>query len=165
MGMQAEQFAYSLLTRSQRISHENLRRRDKRYVAGMELIAEQSGLPAKPIPPMFTPFSLRGVTLANRVVVSPMAMYSCEDGTPDDFYLVHLGSRAHGGAGLIFTEMTCVSADARISPGCTGMDAGTQNRLEAHRGLCSHPYKCQNRDAVRSRGAERFNPSRMGRRW
>ncbi len=121
-GMQAEQFAYSLLTRSQRISHENLRLRDKNYVAGMESwIAKQSGLPAKPIPPMFTPFTLRGVTLPNRVVVSPMAMYSCEDGTPDDFYLVHLGSRAHGGAGLVFTEMTCVSADARISPGCAGM--------------------------------------------
>ncbi len=121
-GMEAEQFAYSLLTRSQRISHENLRLRDKNYVAGMESwLAEQSGLPAKPIPPMFTPFSLRGVTLPNRVVVSPMAMYSCVDGTPDDFYLVHLGSRAHGGAGLIFTEMTCVSADARITPGCAGM--------------------------------------------
>ncbi len=123
-GLQAEQFAYSLLTRSQRISHENLRLRDKDYVAGMERwLAEQSGLPAdaKTIPPMFTPFSLRGVTLPNRVVVSPMAMYSCENGTPDDFYLVHLGSRAHGGAGLIFTEMTCVSADARISPGCAGM--------------------------------------------
>ena len=64
---------------------------------------------------------LRGVTLANRVVVSPMAQYSCADGTPDDYYLVHLGSRAHGGAGLVFTEMTCVSADARISPGCAGM--------------------------------------------
>jgi anthraniloyl-CoA monooxygenase len=70
---------------------------------------------------MFTPFRLRGVTLPNRVVVSPMAQYSCRDGTPDDFYLVHLGSRAHGGAGLVFTEMTCVSADARISPGCAGM--------------------------------------------
>ena len=72
-------------------------------------------------PPMLTPFTLRGVTLANRVVVSPMAQYSCRDGTPDDYYLVHLGSRAHGGAGLVFTEMTCVSADARISPGCAGM--------------------------------------------
>ena len=72
------------------------------------------------VPPMFTPFTLRGVTLANRVVVSPMAQYSCVDGTPDDYYLVHLGSRAHGGAGLVFTEMTCVSADARISPGVRG---------------------------------------------
>jgi anthraniloyl-CoA monooxygenase len=120
--LEAEQFAYSLLTRSQRISHENLRLRDKQYVAGVESwIAENSGLPSKPIPPMFTPFKLRDLTLPNRVVVSPMAMYSCVDGTPDDFYLVHLGSRAHGGAGLVFTEMTCVSADARISPGCAGM--------------------------------------------
>jgi anthraniloyl-CoA monooxygenase len=70
---------------------------------------------------MFTPFRLRDLTLPNRVVVSPMAMYSCQDGTPDEFYLVHLASRAHGGAGLIFTEMTCPSADARITPGCAGM--------------------------------------------
>jgi anthraniloyl-CoA monooxygenase len=70
---------------------------------------------------MFTPFKLRGLTLPNRVVVSPMAQYSCAGGTPDDYYLVHLGSRAHGGAGLVFTEMTCVSADARITPGCAGM--------------------------------------------
>lgn len=117
-----EQFAYSLLTRSQRISHENLRLRDRDYVTGIERwIALQSGLPPQPIPPMFTPFRLRELTLANRVVVSPMAMYSCHDGTPDDFYLVHLGSRAHGGAGLVFTEMTCVAPDARITPGCAGM--------------------------------------------
>ena len=70
---------------------------------------------------MFTPFTLRGVTLHNRVVVSPMAQYSCVDGTPDDYYLVHLGSRAHGGAALVFTEMVCVAADARISPGCAGL--------------------------------------------
>src|SRR5205823_5426181 len=124
--LEAEQFAYSLLTRSQRISHENLRLRDPRYVAATERwFAARSHLPSgggeRPVPPMFTPFSLRGVTLANRVVVSPMAQYSCADGTPDDYYLVHLGSRAHGGAGLVFTEMTCVSADARISPGCAGM--------------------------------------------
>ena len=66
-------------------------------------------------------FKVRGLTLPNRVVVSPMAQYSCVDGTPDDFYLVHLGSRAHGGAGLVFTEMTDVSREGRISPGCTGM--------------------------------------------
>ncbi len=119
-----EQFAYSLLTRSQRISHENLRLRDPRYIAGVETwLAQKSGLPVQAIPPMFTPFRLRDLTLANRIVVSPMAMYSCADGTPDDFYLVHLGSRAQGGAGLVFTEMTCVSADARITPGCAGMYA------------------------------------------
>jgi len=121
-GFEAEQFAYSLLTRSQRISHENLRLRDRAFVTGIESwFAARNALPPQPVPPMFTPFRLRGVTLANRVVVSPMAQYSCVDGTPDDYYLVHLGSRAHGGAGLVFTEMTCVSADARISPGCAGM--------------------------------------------
>ena len=121
-GFEAEQFAYSLLTRSQRISHENLRVRDAGYVAGVESwIAQRSGAAPRPVPPMFTPFTVRGVTLPNRVVVSPMAQYSCADGLPDDFYLVHLGSRAHGGAGLVFTEMTCVSADARISPGCAGL--------------------------------------------
>jgi anthraniloyl-CoA monooxygenase len=120
--LEAEQFAYSLLTRSQRVSHENLRLRDKDYIAEIEAwLAQRSGIAAQPIPPMFTPFRLRDLTLSNRVVVSPMAMYSCTDGTPDDFYLVHLGSHAHGGAGLVFTEMTCVSPDARITPGCAGM--------------------------------------------
>jgi anthraniloyl-CoA monooxygenase len=119
---EAEQFAYSLLTRSQRISHENLRLRDAIYVAGVETwLAERSGTAPRPLPPMFTPFKVRGLVLPNRVVVSPMAQYSCVNGVPDDYYLVHMGSRAHGGAGLVFTEMTCVSADARISPGCAGM--------------------------------------------
>jgi len=126
---EAEQFAYSLLTRSQRISHENLRVRDRPFVARMEAWFAggapdgPDGAGSQAPPPMFTPFTLRGVTLPNRVVVSPMAQYSCVDGTPDDFYLVHVGSRAHGGAGLVFTEMVCVSADARISPGCAGMYA------------------------------------------
>ena len=116
------QFSYTLLTGSQRIGHENLRLRDGGYVDRVEAwVAERSGLPAKPVPPMFTPLRLRGLELKNRVVVSPMAMYSCRDGVPDDFYLVHLGSRALGGAGLLFTEMTCVAPDARISPGCAGL--------------------------------------------
>ncbi|MCE7878478.1 MAG: bifunctional salicylyl-CoA 5-hydroxylase/oxidoreductase [Betaproteobacteria bacterium PRO3] len=118
--LEAEQFAYSLLTRSQRISHENLRLRDRGYVGGVEAwFAGRTGVSARP--PMFAPFTLRGVTLANRVVVSPMAQYSCVDGMPDDYYLVHLGSRAHGGAGLVFTEMACVAPDARISEGCAGL--------------------------------------------
>jgi anthraniloyl-CoA monooxygenase len=126
-GLPLPQFAYSLLTRSQRISHENLRLRDRAFVEELErwyanrAPAKASGDAARPVPPMFTPFTLRGLTLPNRVVVSPMAQYSCVDGAPDDYYLVHLGSRAHGGAGLVFTEMTCVSADARISPGCAGL--------------------------------------------
>jgi anthraniloyl-CoA monooxygenase len=118
---EAPQFAYSLLTRSQRISHENLRLRDPGFVAGMERWFAHTEPAGKPVPPMFTPFTLRGVTLKNRVVLSPMAQYSCVDGTPDDYYLVHLGSRAHGGAGLVFTEMVCVAAYARISPGCAGL--------------------------------------------
>ena len=112
-----EQFAYSLLTRSQRIGHENLRLRDTTYVERIE----RWFAGGMPIPPMFAPLRLRGLTLRNRVVVSPMDMYSAVDGMPNDFHLVHLGSRALGGAGLIFTEMTCVTRDGRISPGCTGM--------------------------------------------
>jgi anthraniloyl-CoA monooxygenase len=120
------QFAYSLLTRSQRVSHENLRLRDHAYLSGVErwFASRASGQePDAPPPPMFTPFRLRGLRLENRVVVSPMDMYSAEDGTPNDFHLVHLGSRALGGAGLLMTEMTCVSPEARITLGCTGMYA------------------------------------------
>jgi len=121
--LEPEQFAYSLLTRSQRISHENLRRRDPRYLGGYERwMAARSGLAsADPVPPMFTPFRLRGLTLKNRVVVSPMAQYSAVDGMPTDHHLVHLGARALGGAGLVFTEMTCPTPDARITPACTGL--------------------------------------------
>jgi anthraniloyl-CoA monooxygenase len=111
-----EQFAYSLLTRSQRIGHENLRLRDTTYVDRIE-----RWFGGRAVPPMFVPFVLRGLELQNRIVVSPMDMYSCLDGTPGDFHLVHLGTRALGGAGLVFTEMTCVTREGRISPGCAGM--------------------------------------------
>jgi anthraniloyl-CoA monooxygenase len=119
--LEPEQFAYSLLTRSQRLTHDNLRLRDREYIANIESWLSQRAGTSKPVPPMFAPFRLRELELANRVVVSPMAMYSCIDGTPNDFYLVHLGARAQGGAGLVFTEMTCVAPDGRISPGCAGM--------------------------------------------
>ncbi|MBI4984010.1 MAG: bifunctional salicylyl-CoA 5-hydroxylase/oxidoreductase, partial [Rhodocyclales bacterium] len=120
--LEPEQFAYSLLTGSQRIGHDNLKQRDPGYVAELETwFAVRHRLPAAPIPPMFTPFALRGLTLKNRVVVSPMAMYSCDDGLPSDFLLVHLGSRALGGAALLMTEMTCVAPEARITPGCAGL--------------------------------------------
>ena len=128
--MEAPQFAYSMLTRSQRLSHENLRLRDADYVAGFEAwiarrAGEQAGLavPAQPVPPMLTPYRLRGLTLKNRIVVSPMAQYSAVDGVAGDYHLVHLGARALGGAGMVFAEMTCVSADARITPACPGMYA------------------------------------------
>src|SRR3712207_6300576 len=120
------QFAYSLLTRSQRVSHENLRLRDKPWLEGVErwFQSKALGVPVNdPAPPMFAPYRLRDLKLDNRVVVSPMAMYSARDGTPNDFHLVHYGARAQGGAGLVYTEMTCVSAEGRISPGCAGMYA------------------------------------------
>ncbi|HEV2594097.1 MAG TPA: bifunctional salicylyl-CoA 5-hydroxylase/oxidoreductase [Sphingomicrobium sp.] len=118
------QFAYSLLTRSQRISHENLRLRDREWLETVERwfwTRATNGASQKAAPPMFAPFALREMDLQNRITVSPMAMYSAIDGTPNDFHLVHYGERALGGAGLVFTEMTCVSPEGRISPGCTGM--------------------------------------------
>ncbi len=121
--LEPEQFMYSMLTRSQRISHENLRLRDKGWLDGYERwFAQQAGLPSPvPVPPMFTPYTVRGVTLKNRIVVSPMAQYSAEDGLAGDYHLVHLGARAMGGAGLVFAEMTCVSPEGRITPGCPGL--------------------------------------------
>ena len=123
VGLEPIQFAYSLLTRSQRISHENLRLRDPTWLEGLETwFVRQAGVEAaEHRPPMFAPLRLRGLTLANRVVVSPMSMYSAVDGLPGDFHLVHYGARAQGGAALLVTEMTDVSADARITPGCAGI--------------------------------------------
>ncbi|NYT44049.1 bifunctional salicylyl-CoA 5-hydroxylase/oxidoreductase [Pollutimonas thiosulfatoxidans] len=120
-----EQFAYSLLTRSQRISHENLRLRDSQWLEGYEKwMAERAGVATgglHPVPPMLTPYKARSVQLKNRIMVSPMAMYSSVDGVPGDFHLVHLGGRAMGGAGMVMVEMTCVSPEARITPGCPGL--------------------------------------------
>ncbi len=121
--LEPEQFMYSMLTRSQRISHENLRLRDKAWLEGYErwLAARTPLAREAAVPPMFTPYTCRSITLKNRVVVSPMAQYSAVDGIPGDYHLVHLGARAIGGAGLVFAEMTCTSADARITPGCPGL--------------------------------------------
>jgi len=116
------QFAFNLLTRSRRVTHGNLRLRDARFTDSVE---REFGCPPG-TPPMFTPFRLRGLTLRNRVVVSPMDMYSAVDGVPGDFHLVHLGARALGGAGLVMTEMVCVSPEGRITPGCTGLWSGRQ---------------------------------------
>ncbi len=119
------QFNYSLLTRSQRISHENLRLRDPAWLQSAERwFQERAGVTEGPVrPPMFAPYSLRDMALKNRVVVSPMAQYKAVDGAPTDWHLVHLGERAKGGAGLVYTEMTCVSAEGRITPGCPGLYA------------------------------------------
>ncbi|SNS41415.1 anthraniloyl-CoA monooxygenase [Sphingomonas laterariae] len=117
------QFTYSLLTRSQRVSHENLRMRDPEWLAELESwFATNAGVAGDvPTPPMFAPLSLRGMALQNRIVVSPMATYSAVDGLPNDFHMVHYGARALGGAALVYTEMTCVSPTGRITPGCTGL--------------------------------------------
>src|SRR5438094_3236848 len=123
------QVAMSLLTRSLRVTHANLKVRDPKFVESVDRwfasraeAQSRVTVPATPAPPpMFTPFRLRELVLANRVVCSPMCQYSAEDGTPNEWHLVHLGSRAIGGAGLVFTEMTDVSRAGRISPGCTGM--------------------------------------------
>ncbi|MEU2060136.1 bifunctional salicylyl-CoA 5-hydroxylase/oxidoreductase [Streptomyces sp. NPDC013455] len=116
------QFAFNLLTRSRRVTHDNLRLRDAHFT---EAVEREFGCPPG-TPPMFTPFRLRGLTLRNRVVVSPMDMYSAADGVPGDFHLVHLGARALGGAGLVMTEMVCVSEEGRITPGCAGLYTGRQ---------------------------------------
>jgi len=139
MRLEPIQFAFALLTRSLRVTHENLKVRDPAFVARLDAwFAKRAHaaarLPAPAAagaaagaagggapPPMFTPFRLRDLVLANRVVVSPMCQYSATDGMPDDWHLVHLGSRAIGGAGLVYAEMTDVSSEARISPGCTGL--------------------------------------------
>jgi anthraniloyl-CoA monooxygenase len=112
VGQERLQFAFNLLTRSRRVTYDNLRMRDSSFVGRVH---------PDPRPPMFTPLRLRGLELANRVVVSPMDMYSAVDGTPGEFHLVHLGGRALGGAALVMTEMICVSEIGRITPGCAGM--------------------------------------------
>ncbi|WP_223279822.1 bifunctional salicylyl-CoA 5-hydroxylase/oxidoreductase [Streptomyces sp. SDr-06] len=116
------QFAFNLLTRSRRVTHDNLRLRDPAFT---DTVEREFGCPPG-TPPMFTPFRLRGLELRNRVVVSPMDMYSAVDGVPGDFHLVHLGARALGGAGLVMTEMVCVSPEGRITPGCAGLYTAEQ---------------------------------------
>ncbi len=148
-----EQFAFNIVTRSRRITYDNLRLRDPEFVAGMDAwyaahevergamptsgampasgVAEAGGLAGGVCPPMFHPYRLGQLELKNRVVVSPMDMYSAVDGVPTDFHLVHLGSRALGGAGLVMTEMVCVSPTARITPGCAGIYTPEQEQAWA----------------------------------
>jgi anthraniloyl-CoA monooxygenase len=125
--MHPTRFAFGLMTRSKAITWDNLALRAPEFVAeaGAVFAAEEGGGdPTRP--PMFQPFRLRGMAVPNRVVVSPMCMYSAMDGVPGDFHLVHYGARATGGAGLVFTEMTCIAPDARITPGCAGLWNDTQ---------------------------------------
>ena len=130
--MDPVQFNFALMSRSKQITYENLRLRDPGFIAEVDRwwageVARTEGGALEPgsaaLPPMFAPFSLRGMRLANRVVVSPMCQYCAVQGTPNDWHLVHYGARALGGAGLVYTEMTCVSPEARITPGCAGMYA------------------------------------------
>ena len=125
-GQEPEQFAFNIMTRSRRVTHANLRLRDPEFTDRVDawFAGQQKRLgigTGEVVPPMFQPFRLRSMELANRVVVSAMDMYSAADGVPSDFHLVHLGGKALGGAGLVMTEMVCVSADGRITPGCAGM--------------------------------------------
>ena len=120
------QLNYSMLTRSQRISHENLRERDPKWLEGAEkwFLAQAGADSNGPVrAPMFAPFQLRDMKLENRIVVSPMAQYKAVDGCPTDWHFVHYAERAKGGAGLVYTEMTCVSPEGRITPGCPGLYA------------------------------------------
>lgn len=122
--MDPVQLNYSLLTRSQRISHENLRARDKDWLESAERWFQTRAGVAPDAPlraPMFAPFQLRDMVLKNRIVVSPMAQYKALDGCPTDWHMVHYGARATGGAGLVYTEMTCISPEGRITPGCPGL--------------------------------------------
>ncbi|HEX3825493.1 MAG TPA: bifunctional salicylyl-CoA 5-hydroxylase/oxidoreductase [Mycobacteriales bacterium] len=129
------QFAFNIVTRSRRITYDNLRLRDPEFVAAMDswFATHEAGrdpmaTAAEIRPPMFHPFRLGELELKNRIIVSPMDMYSAVDGMPTDFHLVHLGSRALGGAGLVMTEMVCVSPTGRISPGCAGIYTAAQAR-------------------------------------
>ncbi len=120
------QLTFNLMTRSKRITWANLRERDPALVGEVDAwFAKVNGTKlnsdGSAPPPLFAPLTLRSVTLENRVVVSPMCQYSATDGVIDDWHLVHLGSRAVGGAGLVFTEMTDVSPEGRITPGCAGL--------------------------------------------
>jgi anthraniloyl-CoA monooxygenase len=125
LGQPPLQFQFNLMTRSKRITYDNLAERDPELIRQIDRwYAEDAGLTvgeSEAPPPIFTPFELRGLRLANRIVVSPMCQYSAQDGTPDDWHLVHLGSRALGGAGLVITEMTDVLPEGRITLGCTGL--------------------------------------------
>ncbi len=126
LGQEPIQFTFNLMTRSKRITYDDLRGRDPKLIEQIDdwysdKIDAESSESGRSVPPAFTPYRLRDLELENRIVVSPMCQYSATDGTPNDWHLVHLGSRAVGGAGLVITEMTDVLADGRITPGCAGM--------------------------------------------
>ncbi|MEV8098653.1 bifunctional salicylyl-CoA 5-hydroxylase/oxidoreductase [Kitasatospora sp. NPDC085879] len=142
LGMYVDQeptrFCFNLLTRSRRITYDNLRTRDPQFADRVSAAFAEAQGAAEVVPAMFQPFRLGQLELKNRVVVSPMDMYSAVDGVPGDFHLVHLGSRAMGGAGLVMTEMVCVSPEGRITPGCTGL--WTDGQQDAWRRIVSYVH-------------------------
>ena len=167
------QFAFTLLTRSLRVTHENLKLRDPAFVAKVDswfakraarAIGESpASVPTPAPPPMFTPFRLRQLMLANRVVVSPMCQYVAEDGMPNDWHLVHLGSRAIGGAGLVCAEMTDVSAEARISPRMhRPVEARAGRRLAPHRGVRPRELRREDLHAARARRPQGLDAAHVG---
>ena len=165
------QFAFNIVTRSRRVTYDNLRLRDPEFVADMDgwFAGQQCGGGREPQvrPPMFQPFRLGGLELANRVIVSPMDMYSARDGVPGDFHLVHLGSKALGGAGLVMTEMVCVSPSGRITPGCTGM-YNTEQEESWRRIVVVRPRSQRREDRhparpLRAQGLDQADVGRDGR--
>jgi hypothetical protein len=161
------QFNYSLLTRSQRISHENLRLRDRNGWRRRALVpdpgrAQPAGAGARAD---VRALPLRDMELKNRIVVSPMAQYKAVDGCPTDWHLVHYGERAKGGAGLVYTEMTCVSPEGRITPGCPGLYAPEHEAPGSGSSISSMPRRGQDLHARSAIPAARARPSSAGRSW
>ncbi len=168
IGMYAGQdpatFCFNLITRSRRITFENLKDRDAAFAARMEAgFARSQGL-TEVAPAMFQPVRIGALELKNRIIVSPMDMYSAADGLPDTFHLVHLGSKALGGAGLVMTEMVCVSPEGRITPGCTGLwtDAQRDCLARGHR-VRARPLDRQDRPAARPLRPQGVDPADVGR--
>ncbi len=166
--MDPRQFAFGLMTRSKAITYENLKLRAPDFVAETDRMFAE-GVPGadlvRPRPPLFQPLTLRGMTVANRAVVSPMCMYSAVEGMPTDWHVVHYGARAIGGAGLVYTEMVCVAPDARITPGCAG--SGQMSRRRPGRASSPSPIRIRRRSSACSSAmpAARAPPSSCGRAW
>ena len=169
--MDPTRFAFGLMTRSKAITYDNLALRAPEFVKRADQVvardARAQGFSLdidRPVVPMFQPLRLRGMTLENRVVVSPMCQYSAQDGLPNDWHLVHYGSRAVGGAGLMFTEMTDVSAHARISPGCAGMYCDAHEAaVETDRRFRACPVEHQILHAARPCRSQRRDQADVGR--